>query len=208
MKTDSTKWLLIIDDHPLFLKGMLLMLDSMLPDLKVMTANTFSKGKQLISETSPALVLLDLAMPDHAGLESLRHLTKDYPTIPVAILSAFEEIEIIERSLVYGARGYISKTSTPEELIKAIKIILSGQRYIPPAQAKPTKTYPDSKYRLSPRQHEILECVSKGMTNKAIAEELFISEGTVKQHLSAIFKILNVKNRTKAVQIAKNNINL
>lgn len=201
--------LLLIDDHPLFLKGMVLILESMLPNSVIITENTFKKVKETILKHQPDIILLDLMMPDCNQLRCLQLLIHNYPLLPIAVMSSSEKFEHIERSLEYGAKGYIPKTSNPDEMITAITKILSGGCYVPAhfLNLNP-KEEAHHKYKLSSRQLEILDLVAQGLSNKATASMLYIAEGTVKQHMSSIFKIMNVKNRTAAVQLAKKHLNL
>ena len=203
------KKLLLIDDHPLFLKGMVLILESMLPNCVVIAENSFKRAKKIIQEQQPDIVLLDVMIPECKALSCLQSLIRDYPLLPIAVISSCEKNENIELSLEYGAKGYITKTSTPDEMIEAITKILSGGCYVPAHVLNITpKEDTDCNYKLSSRQLEILRLVAQGLSNKATANTLFIAEGTVKQHMNTIFKIMNVKNRTAAVQLAQKHLNL
>ncbi len=149
--------------------------------------------------------MLDLLLPDQEGFEGLKELTYSYPRLTIAILTSSEDKKHIQNARYFGAKGYICKTSSPDELLIAINKLLAGEYYFP-QDISPSKLYilsKQKKFKLTSRQAEILHLVSKGHSNKNIANILFISEGTVKQHLYKVFKILKVKNRQQAVQYYK-----
>jgi len=191
----------MVDDHPLFLQGMVLIMRSLLPTFTLSTAANFAETKQALKNKIPDLLLLDLFLPDQDGFEGLKELTYSYPTLTIAILTSSEDKKHIQNARYFGAKGYICKTSSPDELLIAINKLLAGEYYFPhicPSESSILNK--KNKLKLTSRQAEILHLVSEGQSNKNIAKTLFISEGTVKQHLHKVFKVLKVKNRQQAVQ--------
>ena len=145
--------------------------------------------------------------------DSIQSITKQFPDVPIVIVSVKEDFESIHNSITLGASGFIPKTSAPEVTISAIQLVLAGGVYIPPHVLKP-QTDPtelndksnnyDIINRLSKRQKQVLDLLSLGKSNQNIADDLGLTIPTIKMHVSAIFKKLNVKNRTEAVSIYSN----
>jgi DNA-binding NarL/FixJ family response regulator len=191
------KNILMVDDHPLFLHGTRLMIEASFPQINVSTAIDFSSAKQHLQQQLPDLLLFDLMLPDKDGLKGLQELVNAYPTLSIIIISAHDDKAHIQTSMAYGAKGYLPKTSTPDEIIFALKKVHQGGCYTPDWFSS------SKKIKVSKRKHEILMLVSKNSSNKEIAKVLNISEGTVKQHLYAVFKQLKVKNRKEAAHYVK-----
>ena len=158
------------------------------------------------------LILLDLALPGRDGFEVLRELRERYPSLPVVVLSASDQSEVVMRALDAGAMGFIPKTSSNEVLLGALRLVLSGGVYLPaevlrhsPAPVLVSKSATAAAgvgYRdlgLTERQAQVLALVVQGKPNKIICRELNLAEGTVKIHVTAILKALGVTNRTQAV---------
>ena len=145
--------------------------------------------------------------------DSIKNITQQFPDVPIVIVSVKEDFESIHNSISLGASGFIPKTSAPEVTISAIQLVLSGGVYIPPHVLKPqSKTVENNQHSnnfdsfntLSKRQRQVLDLISLGRSNQAIADELNLTIPTIKMHVSAILKKLNVKNRTEAVSIYTN----
>ena len=204
--------ILLVDDHPLLRGGMRFLLRSLDADLEMDEASNGSQALERVAESSYDLVLLDLKMPGLNGLDALAALRAAIPGTPLVVLSAEEDPEVVRAAIEGGAMGFIPKSSTPEALIQALRLVLAQGVYLPaavldavdahslPGQASDTSgargcTLPG----LTPRQMEVLRCVIRGKSNKVIARELEVSEGTVKAHLSAVFLALGAHNRTEAV---------
>ncbi len=156
------------------------------------------------------LVLLDLELPGRPGLDALRELRQRFPEVPVAIVSGNEEPAVVRRALDAGACGFVPKSSTGELLRQALKLILSGGIYVPPAAlAAPAGPAADGALRrerfhqLTERQREVLALVARGLTNREIAGVLSIAEGTVKNHVAAILERLEISNRTEAAFVLR-----
>jgi DNA-binding NarL/FixJ family response regulator len=197
--------ILIIDDHPLFLAGVKQILKHSLPGVVITSCTTFNEALTLSLDTRFDIVLLDLNLPDKHGIEALKSLLHHTPDRPVAILTASEEKQDLEQAIKSGAKGYIPKTTSPDKITPIIQQIIDGHCYFPELNEATSNSLADA-YDLTARQIEILKLIAEGYSNKGIAEQLFISEGTVKQHINAIFRELSVKNRTQATLVAKKHL--
>ncbi|WP_461518682.1 LuxR C-terminal-related transcriptional regulator [Porticoccus sp.] len=207
--------ILIADDHPLYREAVVSVIKQTFPDVITYEAEDFESALKVIAEHHQLdLILLDLNMPGMNDLNGLIHLRNEAPEIPVAIISAEDDRDIVLRSVTYGAVGYISKVANSENIGDAIKKMISGQVYLPSDIVRNTKSASqavrndshefDAKQisSLTRRQLLVLERLSKGDSNKQIAYELNIAETTVKTHVSAILSKLNVHNRMQAVLCA------
>lgn len=211
--------ILIADDHELFLKGLEMILSDYNPKAEIVTAKSYSDIFDVLSRQKDFdVVLTDLAMPGAHWLEAIQKMHQELPDTPIIILSAVFDREIVQKTLNIGAAGYIPKTSSREVIISAVNLVLSGGVYIPSELLRDneqselsilksleniSENKTSSKNILSPRQIDVLKLISQGKSNKQIAFELGLTEGTVKLHVTAILKLLNVYNRTGAVVAAK-----
>jgi DNA-binding NarL/FixJ family response regulator len=206
--------ILICDDHAIFREG----LKSVLADLEadLVEATSSDEAQALLAEdASVDVVLLDLTMPGDDGWTALRKLRSNHPAIPVVIVSASEESADAQRALDGGASGYIPKSSPSPVFRSALQLVLDGSIYIPPMllgkiranAAAPARGRKRSRGgdgpHLTARQREVLQMMSRGLTNPEIGGALGISEGTVKTHISAILEALDVSNRTEAVLVMR-----
>ena len=214
--------ILIADDHELFLKGLEIILKDFNPEAELVKAKNYAEMLNIINKNqSFDLVLTDLAMPGGIWLEALKEIHEKIPETPIIILTAVFEKEIVQKTLDLGASGYIPKTSSNAVILSAVNLVLSGALYIPAELLRETtdsdlndlkridvvSDSTDLKEKikiLSPRQLDVLKLIAEGKSNKQIAFELGLTEGTVKLHVTAILKILNVYNRTGAVAQANN----
>lgn len=157
-------------------------------------------------EPDLAAAIVDLRMAGTGGLVVVAQLQRVRPALPVLVLSSSEEPDDVRRALAAGARGYCPKSAAPATLLAALQLVLAGEVYVPPlmalAAAVPTPAGDAS--GLTPRQREVLQQLCLGQTNKQIARILAMQEKTVKGHVSAIFKALNVVHRLQAVEAARN----
>ena len=217
--------ILIADDHELFLKGLEMILSDFSDDIELFKANNYTEIFEIIEKNKDLnLILTDLAMPGARWLEALEKIHKELPDVPIIILSAVFDREIVQKTIDLGAAGYIPKTSSNAVILSAVNLVLSGGVYIPAELLKETpedefdmlkqiekiadKQDVQEKVKiLSSRQLEVLKLIAKGQSNKQIAYELGLTEGTVKLHVTAILKLLNVYNRTGAV-VAANHLGL
>lgn len=201
--------LLIADDHPLFreaLRGVALRL---LPDAEIREADNAAALYALVEAAPDAdLLLLDLNMPGVQGFSALVHLRATYPQLPVAIVSASEEPEVMRRALDHGALGFIPKSSDATALATALRQVLDGERWVPPAalaarpMADEERAIAARVRELTPQQFRVLQMLCAGLLNKQIGYELGVSEATIKAHMSAILRKLGASNRTQAVLLA------
>lgn len=199
--------ILIADDHELFLDGLRLVLSDLDSEITVDTASNHHELQQKADgKTAYDLILTDLAMPGMPWHESLRRLKENNPDTPIVVLSAVTEPENVLQAVDIGASGFIPKTSSNKIILSALHLILAGGLYLPSEllslQNKPEDTA--VKGILTPRQLDVLRLIGQGKPNKIIARELDLSEGTVKLHVTAILKALNVINRTGAVIAGRN----
>ena len=212
--------ILIADDHELFLKGLEMVLSDFSPEAELVKARNYSEIFAIIEKQKDFnLVLTDLAMPGARWLEALQKIHEQLPDTPVIILSAVFDHEIVQKTIELGAAGYIPKTSSNAVILSAVNLVLSGGVYIPAEllqgtsqdefnMLKQLENVPEEQNLaekvkiLTPRQIEVLRLIAMGKSNKQIAYELGLSEGTVKLHVTAILKLLNVYNRTGAVAAA------
>jgi DNA-binding NarL/FixJ family response regulator len=207
--------MLLVDDHPLLRGGMRFLLRSLDAGLEMDEASNCTEALELAAARSYDLVLLDLNMPGLNGLDALDALRDAVPGTPLVVLSGEEDPHVVRAAIERGAMGFIPKSSTPEVLVQALRLVLAHGVYLPqavleaahaarsPAPAAP-RNAPTTLPGLTPRQMEVLRCVIRGKSNKVIARELELSEGTVKAHLSAVFQVLGVHSRTEAVYAAAN----
>jgi two-component system, NarL family, response regulator len=193
--------LLIVDDHPVVRAGLSSML-SKHPGLKLVGAAAGAEEALALLEHCPAdVILLDLRMPKISGIEALPALQR-LPFAPqVIILSSFEFEEEIYRAVQAGARGYLLKETSRDEIVAAIVAVHAGRQYFPPAIASRLLER-NSRSTLSPRELEILEMLSRGFTNKEIGRAFGISRYTVRNHVNNINHKLDVCDRTEAASVA------
>ncbi|KAA0581328.1 response regulator transcription factor [Azospirillum sp. B21] len=203
--------ILIGDDHLLFREGLRRLLEQLQGDASFVEAGTFDEVlDQCRAGSTFDIILMDLHMPNWPGFDGLREIQALQPGVPVVVISASEALGDIRGALDHGATGYIPKSSSVKVMMGALNLVFSGGIYLPPgaltasmdaAPRRRTVEVADRSagYGLTQRQREVLECLRLGKSNKQIAYELGLSEGTVKIHVTAIFKSLGVKNRTQAV---------
>jgi DNA-binding NarL/FixJ family response regulator len=198
--------LIIADDHPLFRGALRQAVSSVLPTTKVDETGTFEDLTKLLEQDSDVdLILLDLSMPGISGFSGLIYLRAQYPTIPVVIVSASDDVGTIRQSLDFGASGFIPKRFGVDTLRDAIVKVMDGDVWVPPDVDMSAAVDPEmSKLRdrlvtLTPQQVRVLMMLSEGLLNKQIAYELGVSEATIKAHVSAILQKLGVESRTQAV---------
>ena len=201
---------LIVDDHAFVCVGLKATLLDGLSDIKVSTASDGAKALDILLNDSIDLAVIDLFMPGgDGGFDFIDTVCQTYPQLPIIVLSASENPAHIRKCLDIGAKGFVTKSAPKEILFTAITKVLAGDRYIPSAlltaQGDGGRGNSDLQASadnvtqlLTERQLEILALISKGLSNKLIARELFLSENTVKVHVSAILRALSLSNRTQA----------
>ena len=212
MSQSSPIKILLVDDQKLVREGIKSLLNLSEEVVVVGEASDGSEVEQAIEESNPDLILLDLSMPVTDGIETLKKLKEQDVTIPVIILTTFDDHELILKGISAGAMGYLLKDVSLESLIEAIKKVFSGEKLIQPAiterllqgltAIKPDFKIPDVIEPLSPKELEVLGLMSRGSSNREIAQALHKSEGTIKNHVSNLLSKLGVRDRTRAVLIA------
>ncbi len=200
---------LIVDDHPLFRKGVrdTLMLE---PEFQVVgEASDGQTALDLILRLNPQLVLMDVHLPGLNGLDVIRLARAHGFEGAILVLTAYDSEDQMRRAIRLGANGYCSKDASPDRLLQSIRHVLAGryvlgQRVLSPVEAQQVigQIEEDQADILSPREREILQYVALGYSNKAIAGRLGISEQTVKNHMTAVLRKLDLRDRTQAAILA------
>ena len=201
MREDKTIRILSVDDHPLMHEGIAALINNQ-PDMTLVAEASDGKSAlRTFREHQPDVTLMDLRLPDMSGIESMASILREFPAARVIILTMFEGDVEVQRALKAGARGYMLKTMPPKELVKIIRRVHAGKKYIPPEVAANLAEH-FSTDNLTPRETEVLAQIAEGNRNRDIAERLFISEETVKVHIKHIMDKLGASDRTQAVAIA------
>ncbi len=203
--------LLIVDDHPLFRDGLAALLRQASADTQVVQASSTEDALNIADEQIIDAVFMDLMMPGLSGEAAVREFARRHPDLPVIVLSSSESASDVRRMLNAGASGYIPKSATAQTVVSALQLVLSGNIYVPPllvsatarAADRDARDAPRSLAQLTERQVDVLRFLKDGLTNKEISANLGIAEKTVKVHIAAIFKTLNVVNRTQAAKVLR-----
>jgi DNA-binding NarL/FixJ family response regulator len=204
--------ILVVDDHPLILEALHHVLRQLASQVSVFDARNGADAKALLAAHADAgLLLLDLGLPGVDGFTLLADVRQAHPDIPVVVLSGSDDREDIVRAIDLGAMGYIPKRSSNDIMLQALRLVLSGGVYLPPnalalrdeappqpRNASAARTTPQD-LGLTSRQAQVLALILQGKPNKDICRELNLAEGTVKIHVAAILRALNVASRTQAV---------
>lgn len=197
---------IVADDHPLFRGALKEILLSLPQGAEIVEAADFDEAAAALERHGDAdLLLLDLAMPGTSGLSGLALLRAEHPSVPIAIVSASEDSQIIARALDLGASGFIPKSAGFDEIRTAIVRLLSGDVWLPgdvslDAPGDPEVADLIARVKtLTPQQTRVLSMLGRGLLNKQIAYELGVSEPTIKAHVSAVLLKLGVDSRTQAV---------
>ena len=209
--------ILLVDDHVLSRDGLREVLKELKNDAIVLEASDCHKTMQLVGENPDLdLILLDISLPDGNGLGMLTQLRQRYPSVAVVVLSGYHDRENVVTAIKLGALGFIPKSAQRSVILGALRFILAGGIYVPPeilssdplpnlqlrAPNAAEKVPSPSEIGLTGRQLEVLRLMMEGMGNKAISRALDLTEATVKNHVTAVLKALNVTNRTEAVVVA------
>lgn len=199
---------LIIDDHPLMCDALAVTLGHAFGLARVRQAATLAAGRDMVRRSGPDAILLDLNLPDAAGIEGVLALRQVAGAVPIAVISADEEAGVIAGVIAAGARGYLSKTMPRAHMVQALERIWSGEVVWPeghdpsgPAATEAARLAA-SFATLTPQQMNILRLICQGRPNKIISYELSIAEATVKTHIAAIMEKIHVSNRTQAALLA------
>jgi DNA-binding NarL/FixJ family response regulator len=202
--------ILLADDHHVLRQGMAQVLEAQ-PDMTVVAqAGNGREAIKAVQEHQPDIALLDINMPEMDGVQAARHISDESPDTGIIILTMYRSDEYVFEAIKAGASGYILKEVELDELLTAIRAVARGEAVIDPAIAgrllatfrQPRKRSDPAEPALAERDLEILTLVAKGLTNQAIADQLFISEKTVRNRLSLLFRKLHLENRTQAALYA------
>lgn len=195
--------IIIADDHPLFRNALHQAVELAIAGAQLLEVDSIDNLMRLLGEVDDVdLLLLDLKMPGASGFSGLALLRNQYPDLPVVVVSASEEPAVVQQAMRFGALGFIPKSAPMRTLVSALNTILEGEPWFPEGISlddAPGDNIADRLASLTPQQFKVLTMLSEGMLNKQIAYELAVSEATIKAHVTAIFRKLNVKNRTQAV---------
>ena len=190
-----------VDDHPLLLEGIAAVINNE-PDMLI--SGQASNGREAIQyfrEHRPDVTLMDLRLPDISGIDAMIAIRNEFSDARIVMLTTFEGVVGIQRALAAGARGYILKNMPPRDLVDVVRQVHAGKKRIPAELAAQLAEH-FSDEALSERERDVLQHVAGGNRNRDIAEQLFISEETVKVHIKHIMEKLGASDRTEAVTIA------
>ena len=203
--------IIICDDQAVVRDGLEMLL-TLEKDIQVLgTAQDGAEAVELVSKHQPDLVLMDLKMPGVNGIEATRQIRAKYPDVKVLVLTTYDDDEWVFDAIRAGASGYLLKDTPREKVVEAIRGTLEGKSFVDPAvagklmgQVASSQTQPSSLLtdKLTERETDVLRLLAKGLNNAEIAGQLHLSEGTVRNHVSAILDKLGVSDRTQAAVIA------
>ena len=192
---------MIIDDHPVVRAGLSSMLSTQ-PDIHVVSsASSAHEALALLDTIAPDVILIDLRMPGMSGLEAIRAINLRSNPPRIIVLTSFDTDEDIYQSVGAGAQGYILKDAPQEKLLEAIHLVYAHKRYFP-AEIAARLTERMARSNLTAREHQVLQLVAKGLTNKEIGRAFGISDNTARNHVNSIIEKLEVSDRTEAATIA------
>jgi two-component system, NarL family, nitrate/nitrite response regulator NarL len=221
--TDHAMQILLVDDHPLFREGLANVLVGLAGESNILVADDAVEGVAVLQrEPAVGLVLLDGNLPKMNGVRAIPLVRQLRPQLPIIMISANERREDIRAAMRAGANGYLSKAAKSAEILEAIRVVMSGARYLPAFMTDIDVGTIDvmvetargdrgavhdagclDAFGLTIKQIEVLAAICEGLSNKAIAERLAITENTVKVHVAAVFTALRVKSRTQALLAAR-----
>jgi len=202
---------LIADDHPLYREALISALRPLFENVDIIQSDNLDSTLQALQQNSDFdLVMLDLNMPGCDSFYGLIRVSQDFPKVPVAVISASDSADVVSKVMSLGAKGFIPKATATQTIADALKQIMDGNNWLPEGmqtsieQDAPVIDIAKLVGELTPKQFQALKLLQNGLLNKQIAFDLNITEATVKAHISAVFRKLNVNNRTQAVVLLKN----
>jgi DNA-binding NarL/FixJ family response regulator len=202
----------VVDDHPIFLAG-LQQLFKKQPDFELVgVAEDAAQLETVLAQTTPAVILMDIEMPERDGISATAFVRKHAPGTKVVMLTGYDNPDLIFRALKAGAVGYLLKNTRSKEILDTLRRVAAGELFLNPELAgkflhefqrdQEVEEVRRLVHTLTPREEEVLRLVATGANNREISQRLFISELTVKMHLASIFRKLQVNDRTKAAILA------
>jgi DNA-binding NarL/FixJ family response regulator len=193
--------IMCVDDHEVLRQGLTAVISAQ-PDMQVVAEAADGRAAiELFRQHLPDVTLMDLRLPHVSGSEAIAGIRREYPQARILVLTTYDGIEDIHRALHAGARGYLLKDTLRRELVEAVRTVHRGGVWVsPPVAQRLAEGVHHS--ALTPREREILECIVRGLSNKEIALELGVSEGTVRIHVSHVLEKLGVSGRTQAAVAA------
>lgn len=210
--------LLLVDDQTIIRQGLANLLEAQ-PDLTVVS--TAENGQQAVDQVAalyatprqPDVVLMDVRMPQVDGVAATRQICDDFPGVKILVLTTFDDNEYVQQAMRYGAKGYLLKQTPVEQLAIAIRAVHQGYTHMGPGLFEKTQhpaapadlpeaLIPPELAGLSPREQEVLKLISNGLSNREIAQTLYISERTVRNHVTSILSQLQLRDRTQAALYA------
>jgi DNA-binding NarL/FixJ family response regulator len=207
--------LLLVDDQNLIRQGLKALLE-LEPDLVVVgEAENGAIAIDRVKELQPNVVLMDIRMPVMDGVTATKQICGEFPHVNILVLTTFDDDNYVMAAIKYGAKGYLLKDTPSEEIAAAIRAVALGYTHLAPGMIdkvmsgqidKNKATLPSELAELTPRELEILKLIAAGSNNREIAGQLYISEGTVKNHVTNILTRLNVRDRTQAAIFAKTHL--
>ena len=206
--------IMLVDDQVLFIESLKFIIEKKAEDIRILgIAGSGRQALEMLETISPEILLLDVRMPEPDGVEVARIVHQDYPSLKTIMLTSFDDDQYVVQALKYGGvSGYLLKDMPPDDLIEAIRAIHRGTVLFSPSIARKmvlqieTKSEPDTKiptilHSLSEKEIAILRLISKGLSNRRIAEQINFSEQTVKNYVSAIYAKIGARNRTQAASM-------
>ncbi|MGZ8256259.1 MAG: response regulator [Gallionella sp.] len=208
--------ILLVDDHNLFREGMRYVLQQLQDGIEIIEASNFVDAlKQADLNPELDLTLMDLNMPGSEGAVSIKFFHQRYPHIPLVVISGEDSRHLMERVMSAGAMGFVCKSSTAPVMLSALNLVLAGGVYVPPQllqqpnhedapllEARDKRSIHTNEYGLTARQMQVLKHLAEGQSNKEIARDINLAEGTVKIHVAALYQTLRVNSRMEAVRVA------
>lgn len=199
--------LLVVEDHALVREGLLATLKNLGEETQTFGVADANEAIGVLEAQDIDMMILDLMLPSIKGQTFLPVVVRRFPTVPVVILSALDDADTVARVMKAGASGFVSKSGSSTELLKALRAVLDGEIYLPPKLRELTHRSETAhgegknlaqRFGLTAAQVRVLDLLSEGRGNRAIGELLGLTEGTVKIHVSAIMKAMGVSNRSEA----------
>lgn len=199
--TEQSIRVLVVDDHPIVRNGLVLMVQYKTGMEIVAEAANGLEAVELFRQYQPDITLMDLQMPEMSGVAAIATIRQEYPDAQIIVLSTYDSDEEIYQGLQAGAKGYILKNASVDEIVRAIHIVHSGKKYIPPEVGEKLAER-ISRPQLTEREQQVLELIAQGKSNSEIAAVLHLSESAIKYHANHVFSKLGVSDRTQAALFA------